>query len=185
MELNLKERLILVNQYRLLTILDPEQSKEYDERRIALECGFESHYFPVEINPDVLRPAHSKEIIAILTMHTDLRIGFDKLVDKTGIELSEIEFTGFDGNNEGRELSYVNYFIKTLGRFTNLDRDDFNSHEEMKKPYRRMLTAWKLYEGKEKITKDNILAVIKAKYDQKAPATDDYVAINHSFASNL
>lgn len=149
MELTRSERWILSNQYRMLEKLFPDDADHYAEARNILERGYEYDYDRLAVHIYDERNAtteeESTEVIEILAMFDSLKQSYNKLSDNADITEGTIQFSGFDGNNEGKQMAYARFFCeRDGGRFTNLERgDNFNSHLPMLARYRRMLAEWK------------------------------------------
>lgn len=95
------------------------------------------------MDADTFSPQRSKEIVDILDMYRFITFGLKKL--PAGHELQNhfhAKFPGFDGNNEGAEMIYVEYFIDKSDRFTELKANGYNPHSPMLGKYRSMLEAW-------------------------------------------
>ena len=92
------ERLILANQYEILSKLSDD--KTYAKWAETLRGGYEwlySQYFD-HLSPNLQREA--EHVLAIPGIYSDLRDSYAQLPDKTGIDPRQIEFPGFDGNND-------------------------------------------------------------------------------------
>ncbi len=142
------ERLLLYNQYLILEALYPDEAKGFQEKREIIECGYESHYN--DLNLGIIEAPVSVEVsgevMDILDMYAFLKSSYSKLDNPRDINEKQIEFDGFDGNNESDRLAYARFLILTQGRWKEL-RDgrpgfDFNSHYQTIDIYRRMLKAW-------------------------------------------
>lgn len=174
MKLSRIERWFLVNQYRILEKLYPEDAESLAEDREALQRGYEAHYSGmidfIYKDEHTLSAERSREVLDILSMHRALHYGYDALSDKSGIEPAFVQFAGFDGNDEeeGLLLGYARWFCDSDGgRFKELHRgDDFNSHMPMLGFYRAMLKEWQKSRDKNKLTKDDILRITSI-YDRK------------------
>ncbi len=167
MELSRKDRWVLSNQYRILEALYPDEADGFRQTREALESGYALHYDPQHIYEDELSVDQCREVLDILDMHRALHFSFRNLQDTQGIDKRNVEFDGFDGNNETSYLGYARYYWGLDGgeqRFKELhgSGDDFNSHSPVLDIYRRMLAVWK---GKLKrsheLTKDQIQQILK------------------------
>ena len=76
----------------------------------------------------------------------------------------DVQFPGFDGNNEGDHMSAARFELEHMGKFERFKGRDLNSHAPMLGPYRRMVTAFKatrLEEGR--MVPRHIAAVLKAR----------------------
>ncbi len=143
--LTLKERLGLVLQLRTLAAVSGESERESLAIQIeALESGYEFHYREL-ITPfdNGLSRRACVEVLDILEMHSELYWGYQKLKDRGGIKETDIQFRGFDGNTEFRQMSYGKYFLFDLNRYESLHdsvkKNGCDSHCPMLDTYRRML----------------------------------------------
>ena len=163
MKLSHAERLILANQYRMLEALDPEDAAFYEEARTIVEHGYELHYrgLPGPVLQETLSSDECREVLDILSMFTALNYSYEKLPDKAGIEPQHIQFLGFDGNNETKQMTYARFYcLSGGGRFPEVSRgDDFNSHFPMLPQYRRMLAEWKKSEDTNQLSAEDILRI--------------------------
>ncbi len=149
--LTLFERQQLINQYKILELLDPAQSDYYrDCQRILLE-GYSILY------ADVLEPwtemseDECRYVFDVLDLFRFLRNSYDALEDKQGISEREIQFRGFDGNNESKNLAFLK-FLKHQGKWqeTLAQNSDFNSHSIITKSlYPKMLERLKTVQREE------------------------------------
>jgi len=141
-------RWILTNQYRILTNLASEdyEKKHYDRAIDALESGYEAEYqsFVPWLSGTPMSVDECRGVVDILEMHRELRWSYDDLADNSGIEEHDIQFRGFDGNNESRTLGYARYLINEH-HWAELagSADDLNSHMPVLDMYQRMLSVWK------------------------------------------
>jgi uncharacterized protein len=158
MKLSRVERFILSNQYLILEKFDPDNAEHYARGRKALAEGYEIEYDGlaegIYDDPHCLAEDECKEVLEILTMFKALHFSFAELADKSGIEESHLRFSGFDGNNELKQLGYAQYVAE---RFPETDTS-LNSHWPMLPLYRQMLTEWNKIEGIEQshLSKDAI-----------------------------
>ena len=91
-----------------------------------------------------------------------------KSEDKKEIDNSEIEFNGFDANNESKQLNYATFLCKENGRFDifakkYLKAGVLDSHSQMLPNYKKMLKKWKTRDrsGKDsQLKKSAIISVI-------------------------
>lgn len=149
MELTEKERLILYNQYEILKKLNPDDKDSYEIDQEILINGFKFNYsdlvsgFMKEIGEDV-----SEFVINVLQMYRVLNNSYDKLKkeDKGKINLYDISFKGFDGNEETDYYTYAKFYINKLERYGELKESEhfeMNSHRNMINNYKNMVRRWK------------------------------------------
>ena len=107
MELSLKDRLILSNQYRILEKLYPEEADSLANDRRAIENGYTMNYAWLTGHLlDELSEERCNEVWDILEMHRALNFTYRNLKDKEGIDEKKLKFRGFDGNEETKQFSY-------------------------------------------------------------------------------
>jgi uncharacterized protein YfbU (UPF0304 family) len=168
MKLTRAERWILANQCRILEKLYPEEAKHLAETREALESGYSLHYAPEYIDKNELTEQECREVLDILSMCYDIKHSYDRLADKAGIDAWRVEFRGFDGNEETKQLQYARFFCKhDGGRFKDLvpDGEVPNSHAPLTRLYRAMLPRWREWKeglgigGWEPMTKEEIIRI--------------------------
>ena len=169
MELDKKERLILSNQLKILEKLYPDEADYYAQHRKALEEGYALHYsWLFENIYDEMSVEECKEVLDFLDMYRAITFSYQKLEDKGELEShSYLKFSGFDGNNETKQMAYAQYFMIDLDRYQELRYDqpspDLNSHMQMLPKYRNMLKKWKNCKDKNYLSKDDIELILSAK----------------------
>lgn len=142
MKLTDTERLILANQYEILSALRNDES--YARLADALRDGHEWLYSQ---SFDYLSPNLSEKdtehVLSILGIFSDLKASYAKLADKSGIEQHDVAFLGFDGNNESDLYSFAQALRKN-NRFTEtLGEHGKNSHMPTTDLYERMIAKWR------------------------------------------
>jgi uncharacterized protein YfbU (UPF0304 family) len=95
-------------------------------------------------------------------MYRFLKSSYNHLPDKEGIDEGQLNFCGFDGNNESKLMGYAIYIVKDLGRYNEFKDADLNSHMPMLAKYRRMLSEWEKSQDNHNLTKQDILRIISA-----------------------
>ncbi len=115
--LDRKDRLILANQYRLLEQVHPAEAESYGHAIEILQNGYELEYESLAswTTTDTLTIDQCREVHAILTMYRWLHHSYAELEDKSGIDVAHLGFFGFDGNNEGKYLSYARFLSSQGG----------------------------------------------------------------------
>jgi uncharacterized protein len=148
MKLDLKERLQLSFQLRILEKLYPEDQDYYANHRKAIEDGYELHYEWIAENlSDGLSTEDCRFVLDVLDMYASLFFAVNSREDSQ-VTLEQIKFPGFDGNNETMYMAYTKYFIEDLDRFNEIKETTggyYNSHTRMIPQYRQMLPKWKEY----------------------------------------
>lgn len=141
----------------LLKILKNQGDEDYDYDNMikALEYGFELHYSDVfECLFDEELPADKcREVLDILEMYRGIIYSYNNLKREGQLEKlkdEDVRFKGFDGNNETKQMSYTDYFIKDLDRYAEIEELShgyYNSHCQMLPKYHAMLAKWDEYKA--------------------------------------
>jgi uncharacterized protein YfbU (UPF0304 family) len=165
MELTKTERLILINQYRILAKLEPESAVDYEELVDVLSRGYvaQYHQFSDSIYNE-FSLEECTEVSDILDMYTVLQRAYARLPGLAAASGREsITFLGFSGNDETKQMSYTR-FLRAHGRWSDLivEKNDCNSHFPLLDAYRRMLQVWEKSEKKHEPTEAEALNVLAA-----------------------
>ncbi|MEN2427267.1 YfbU family protein [Chromobacterium vaccinii] len=149
LELTDAQRLILANQYEILSRLDDSaNADEYAEVAEQLRDGHAFLYdgFLDGVLSDVLDENTVDHVCTTLQLFSTLKDSYEKLSpeEKDTIDKKEVTFAGFDGNNETDMMLFAQALAKAR-RFSNTlgERGDLNSHSPTRDLYGRMIQAWK------------------------------------------
>jgi uncharacterized protein YfbU (UPF0304 family) len=167
MELSKMDRLSLSFQLKILEKLYPEEADYYAQNRKAIEEGYALHYdWLFEHIYEGLNVEECKEVLDILDMYRAITFSIEDIEDKTDLDSPFIKFSGFDGNNESKQMAYTRYFIYDLDRYQELkygkDYRDFNSHCPLLDKYRKMLVEWKKSRNPHQLSKETIMRIVNA-----------------------
>ena len=157
----LEQRLILINQYKILEKLCPENAEEYSRNREILENGFTLHYNElIQMISDDIEENLLREVLDILDMYRCLYFAVFARDNYPEYKDKQIYFPGFDGNEEYIQLKYTLFFIFKLDRYDELKKQnyygDYNTHCNTLEQYRKMLTRWKSISDKTNISDDDL-----------------------------
>ena len=164
MRLSTTERLIFINQYRILSKLE---GSGYETEIKILECGFESeidHLFS-SIDAEGFSKEGCSEVIEILAMYDHFQTSLREVKDKGGSTDWEIKFRGFDEATEGKHWVYALHLVRDQQRFLT-KVDDLKGYQPMLSVYREMVSLWKearasLHIGNVNLSPDQIRTIIK------------------------
>lgn len=159
-KLDFKDRVILANQFRILQKVDPDNESEYRRAIEILDNGYESEYG--SIGGILIEPVPQnicEEVHGILGLYRSLSDGYKQLSDKTGIDAKDVEFRGFDGNNESEHLSYAK-FLASQGKYE--ESSVVDSHSQVLGIYRRMLAEFEQVEPKYPLERADIQRILAA-----------------------
>lgn len=156
------ERLILANQYHILSLLTKDES--YKQMAQQLRDGHKWLYeeFATEISEN-LSDEDTALVVDILSIYDILQDSYNYLDDKSGFEEREVKFPGFDGNNEGRLLAFAQALADS-DRFRDvLGKKAPNSHTEMVSSYLPMIDEWKrLGQPRQPLSMENMRRILEA-----------------------
>lgn len=165
MELNRKERLNFINQFLILEKLDPENSENYEQYREILENGYTEQYSDIfEYIQDGMTEEECTEVYDILCMYQIMI--YSRKENNLDISKKDIEFEGFDHNNEYRQLSYARYCSKYFGRIKQepeLVEKINDSHMQRLPMYQRMLAVYRQFSGECSLNADQIRQILDAR----------------------
>ncbi len=145
MSISKKDRLFLINQYKILSELKEDEADHYNNMATILENGYERLYYMIDEKVADNMPSEAGQfVLDILTLYGNIECIKRSLKSKAidGHYLSY--FNGFDGNNETEYMEFAIFLIDTQEMFTEQKRyfsqnDHLNSHAPMIETYRRML----------------------------------------------
>lgn len=165
MNLTEKDRMLLMNQFRILQKLDSTEAEHYDLMAEIVERGYTREYPRLAAGLwKELNEVTCGEVYDILGMFQALHYGYMALEDKTGIDAGECRFGGFDGNNEREHLSYASFLIKRLGHWQESKGagDGLNSHHSTLDRYRAMVEKWKASTDPHDLKREDIFRITSA-----------------------
>lgn len=148
MEMTNAQRLILSNQYKMMTMLDPENAERYRRYQTIIERGFGLQMNELDRDFGDLSEETCRIIINVMEMYHALQISNtnlrEHLKEKADVDVRRLTFLGFDAATESRYLSYVRFMVNVEGRYTHFDSGThgFNSQTPMWEKYQRMLAIW-------------------------------------------
>jgi uncharacterized protein YfbU (UPF0304 family) len=142
------KRMVLVNQYQMLALLDVKDREFWEQAAEMTRSGW-----PVDSLPGVdLIKSYLKDALTTDDQRfvLDAFHVFELLQDaeKKGMKPTQehafTKFPGFDGNNEGQLLSYARHIRQNEHRFeyVELAGNDLNSHFPAAEMYQRMIVEW-------------------------------------------
>lgn len=148
MKMSKFERMLLINQYRILEKLYPDEAEDMAVQREALEKGYEVLYSRgseyIYDGDDAMTADESREVWDTMDMFDAINRSLPKSFDTTGYPL--VRFAGYDGNNEGKFMGFAQYTVERLKRFDYLPMQKpgyWNSHMPIRPVYQRMLAEWR------------------------------------------
>ncbi|MDN3614566.1 MAG: YfbU family protein [Vibrio gallaecicus] len=147
MEMTNAQRLILSNQYKLMSQMDPENSTKYQRLQTIVERGYELQMRELNKEFGCLTESECRETIDIMEMYHAMQESNKMLSDaeRKDVDQRRLQFLGFDIASEAQSVNYVRFLIDSEGLYPQFDKADhhFNSQMPMLEKYRRMLTTWR------------------------------------------
>lgn len=145
MKLHKKDRLLLINQYKILAALDKSEESRYLELIEILERGYSIFYSMIDewVSED-MPEEEGRFVLEVLDLYRAIDDVRRSSKDSRLIDHMYSVFPGFDGNNESEYLGFCRFLIEKQGKFQEQKQylqknDGMNSHTPMVEKYRRML----------------------------------------------
>ncbi|WP_411845572.1 YfbU family protein [Roseibacillus persicicus] len=164
MDITNTEKLILINQYKILAKLDPDSSSYYEKAENILSNGYRFLYGSLDNwIDDEMSEDKSEFVMDILSLYR--AIGhIDDTDDQLGGYSNRV-FRGFDGNEEGEYFSFTRFVIEEEGKFAEqkggeASVDGYNSHCPMVPTYAAMIQRWESRGKKYQLTLEEIKAIL-------------------------
>lgn len=163
-----KDRLVLINQYKILAELDRDDESYYLELIQILQNGYSIFYSMVdEWVSDEMSEDAGRFVLNILDLYRAIEDVKRSTKDEKITTHRNSFFRGFDGNNESSYLSFCRFLIDTQGKFQEqkpylLKNDNLNSHMPMRDKYLRMLEAAKRVESIWSMSPEEVIDILEA-----------------------
>lgn len=168
MELTKKDRVLLINQYKILAILNKDEEGHYFELIEVLERGYGIFYSLIDewILEDMPED-EGRFVLNILDLYRAIEDVKRSTKDERLLKHNYSFFRGFDGNNETSYMGFCRFVIDTQGKFQEqkpykLRNDNLNSHMPMIDKYQRMLDVAAGLPSTRKMSPEQVLTVLDA-----------------------
>ncbi len=166
MNMNHVQRMILSNQYEIMSKLNPENSAYFQRCKTIVERGYCLEMLELEKEFGHLTADTCKEILDTLEMHHAMKVSYENLpdIDRAEIAFNRIEFNGYARAYEKELADYVCFILDDEKRFADLDKQgsSLNSEIAMQDKYQRMLTVWRDCPRQYKLSIQEIRNIINA-----------------------
>lgn len=147
MEMTNAQRLILSNQYYLMSQLNPDNAAKYRRLQTIVERGYSLQMRELDKQFGELNEEECREIINIMEMYHAMQESNRMLSEeeRAKVDQRRLQFLGFDIASESQLVHYVRFLVDSEGLYPHFDKADhhFNAQMPMLDKYRRMLTTWK------------------------------------------
>ena len=160
------ERALLLNQYRILEIIHPKNAKSYIKCQEILEYGYQLFYDEVVDVWDGLSSEDFQYIFDVLDVFRLMKLSYQGLTDKSGIDSEALKFKGFDKYNEA-QLGIFLHYLTEIGRYPE-PANYINSGRPMADRHRLMVKIFKAIRTTHghgwncKMTKEEIQCILTA-----------------------
>lgn len=104
MEMTHAQRLILSNQYKIMSMLEPEHTERYRRYQTVIERGFGLQLRELDRNFGELSEETCRLIVNIMEMYHALHVSWSNL-DKQELDERRMVFLGFDAATEPHYLA--------------------------------------------------------------------------------
>ncbi|MCU6618544.1 YfbU family protein [Achromobacter mucicolens] len=168
MEISQRDRLMLINQYKILASLNKDEADHYNELISILENGYKVFYSQLdEWISDEMPEEQGRFVLDVLDLYRAIEDIKRATKDDRLLGHRYSFFPGFDGNNETAHMGFCRFLIETQGKFQEqkqylLKNDNLNSHMPMIEKYIRMLEEAKNLPNKWRMSVDEALRVLEA-----------------------
>lgn len=156
MKLTNSEKLILIMLTEIHKKIIPNKDRDLDPEFIAKAIlsdntwALEWQYSGIFTDQSEPNPSEVNEVVNYLDMWSFIEATFnrlnstekDSLANELGHFGTNVQFVGFDGNNETEHMSIARFMIHELQRFEEFKNRDLNSHMPTLGRYRRMYAVF-------------------------------------------
>ncbi|KLV09281.1 hypothetical protein ABT56_03580 [Photobacterium aquae] len=147
MEMTNAQRLILSNQYYLMSKLTPENAEKYRRLQTIVERGYGLQMRELAKDFGDLPEQDCRQVIDFMEMYHAMQESYKMLdADKQQqVDQRRLNFLGFDAATEAQLVHYVRFLTEDEGLYPQFDKTEhmFNSQVPMLDKYRRMLQTWR------------------------------------------
>ena len=168
MDITRKDRILLINQYRILAALYPDEADHYNMLIQILENGYELFYSMIdEWICDDMPSEDGKFVLDILVLYRAIEDFKRAHPDSEMKNYTYSYFRGFDGNDETMYMAFARFLINEQGKFAEQQQylsknDSMNSHVPMIWKYRKMINKWEELGKSYQLSEENVKQIIKA-----------------------
>ena len=147
MEMTNAQRLILSNQYYLMSQMDPTNATKYKRLQTIVQRGYALQMRELNKDFGCVEEQECREIIDIMEMYHAMQESNKMLDDhaQTDVDQRRLQFLGFDIATESQLVNYVRFLVDSEGLYPQFDQSEhhYNAQMPMLAKYRRMLATWR------------------------------------------
>lgn len=149
MEMTHAQRLILSNQYTLMSQLDPQNAEKYRRLQTIVERGYALQMRELDKDFGDMSEDLCRQVIDFMEMYHALQESHKMLGDgnrcECDVDARRLQFWGFDAATEAQLMHYVRFLTDNEGLYPQFDKGQhhFNAQTPMLEKYQRMLKVWR------------------------------------------
>ena len=147
MEMTNAQRLILSNQYYLMSQMDPANAAKYRRLQTIVERGYGLQMRELDKDFGNLPEEECRKVIDFMEMYHAMQESFKMLSEdnQSQVDQRRLQFLGFDAATESQLVHYVRFLTEEEGLYPQFDKAEhmFNSQVPMLEKYQRMLQTWR------------------------------------------
>jgi len=162
MELSHTERLLLINQYEILKLLEPDKAAGHEASIAILRCGYELFYDDLFLPFTHMPVRHSEFVLEVLAFYRHVegyKTHFPE--DREIHRRRRSHFEGFCDRGEGELMEFARFLIQVRSRYPEQLQyrsatSNWAAFEPMSGHYTRLLEAWRKLGSPLHLTPDHI-----------------------------
>lgn len=164
MEMSSTQRLILANQYRLMSLLDSENTAKYARFETIVRGGFALELRELDKDFSNISEQECRIVRDTLEMYHALHISYNNLADKSAVTLHRLLFNGYCAVREWKYLNYLRFVILNEGKYQEFMRCEHgcDSQTPMWDKYTKMLDVWRACPHEYHLSIEEILNILNA-----------------------
>ncbi|ACX81562.1 YfbU family protein [Aggregatibacter actinomycetemcomitans] len=145
MEMSTTQRLILANQYKLMSLLDCDNAAKYQRLETIVKGGFALELNTLENDFTNISERECQIVLDTLEMYKALQISYNNLENKSELSEHRLQFVGYCAIREKKYLSYLRFITGVEGKYQEFMRCEHgcDSQTPMWDKYSRMLEVWR------------------------------------------
>ena len=144
MEMTAIQRLILANQYKLLGLLDPDNTQKYKRAETIVKGGFELELKELSHDFTEITEQECQIVLDTLEMYKALHVSYNNLEDKSCVTPHRLQFVGYCAIREKKYLNYLRFISGVEGKYQEFMQcaHGCDSQTPMWDKYSKMLDVW-------------------------------------------
>ena len=144
MEMTSTQRLILINQYELMALLDKENADKYRRYQNIIKGGYRLNLKELHKEFSELSEDECKTVINTLEMYQALQVSYNNLHHKEDMTPHRLKFLGYCAIREKKYLNYLGFIAENDKKYRDLIQcpNGCDAQTPMWDKYIKMLDVW-------------------------------------------